>query len=512
MRFDTPIMGKTSPTRPASDKRAPVRTASAGVHKKLLKMLGASQVRMDTESLKAASLDNLRLSFLPDAVLFPEDHEAISKILILANSEHVPVTVRGAGSSTTGSAAPIKGGWVLDFSRWNKVKIDAVAGIAYAQPGATIATINEAAEKKGWLYPPDPSSHKYATIGGTIACNAGGMRGAKYGVTRDYILGLEGFLPTGEFVRWGADLRKFAAGYNLRDLWIGSEGMLGLITGAVLKLVPKPQSRATLLATFKNEALALNAVKVILTRRIVPSVLEFLDRQTVECTLRAEAMKGENLLAALLHTATPKEAPALLLIELDGHPAQVAEDKEMLRRSVITGALSLVEAHTAAEVEHLWAIRRRCSKAMFQMGDSKLNEDVVVPLRAQKELLRYTLQLKKETGLATPTFGHAADGNFHVHLMYNREDAVQRKAAEQGVQLLMEKVVSLGGAITGEHGIGLAKSAFLHLQHGKAEIETMKRIKTALDPNGILNPGKLFHPFPVWEHTPVKVELPWDHH
>lgn len=480
--------------------------------RKLLKALGSDQVRTDTDSLKTASLDNLRLSFLPEAVIFPTDNEAISKTLKLANELRVPITIRGAGTSTTGSASPVQGGWVIDFSKWNKVTIDPAAGIAYVQPGATIASINQTAEKKGWLYPPDPSSHKFATIGGTIACNAGGMRGAKYGVTRDYVMGLEGFLPTGEFVRWGADLRKFAAGYNLRDLWIGSEGMLGIVTGAVLKLVPKPQSRATLLATFKNEAHALDAVKSILTQRIVPSVLEFLDRQTVECTLRAEAAKGDSLLAGILNTTIPAKAPALLLIELDGHPAQVAEDKARLSLALSKNLISLREATDENQTAHLWAIRRRCSRAMFQMGDSKLNEDVVVPLRAQKELLRYTLRLKKETGLATPTFGHAADGNFHVHLMYNRGDPTQCKAAERGVQLLMEKVVSLGGAITGEHGIGLAKSAFLRLQHSPAEIATMLRIKKALDPNGILNPGKIFEPFPVWKHTPVKVHLPWDNH
>ncbi len=497
---------------PALNLKPPTSSPTASPLPKLLKALGPSQVRKDADSLKAASIDNLRLSFLPEAVIFPADNESIAKTLKLANEALVPITIRGAGTSTTGSASPVQGGWVIDLSKWNKVKIDPAAGIAYAQPGATIASINQAAEKKGWLYPPDPSSHKFATIGGTIACNAGGMRGAKYGVTRDYVMGLEGFLPTGEFVRWGADLRKFAAGYNLRDLWIGSEGMLGIITGTVLKLLPKPQSRVTLLATYKTEAHALDAVKAILTDRIVPSVLEFLDRQTVECTLRSEAAKGETLLANLLNAPNPTHAPALLLIELDGHPAQVAEDKARLSLALKKNLLCLQEAATEDQTTQLWAIRRRCSKAMFQMGDTKLNEDVVVPLRAQKELLRYTLQLKKETGLATPTFGHAADGNFHVHLMYNREDPAQSKAAERGVQLLMEKVVSLGGAITGEHGIGLAKSAFLRLQHGQAEIAAMIRIKKALDPNGILNPGKIFQPFPVWKHTPIKVHLPWDNH
>jgi glycolate oxidase len=455
----------------------------------------------DEASRDAVSLDNLKISFLPDAVLRPQEEKDIGEILKIANRFHIPVTVRGAGSATTGSATPVKKGWVIDMSHWNQVHIDAVSGMAYVQPGATTQSIRDAAEKEGWCYPPDPSSVNYCTIGGNIACNAGGMHGAKYGVTRDYVMALEGFLPTGEWVRWGANLKKFSAGYNLRDLWIGSEGTLGIITGAVLKLIKKPETERTFLASFKDDQTALQAVKSILSARLVPAVMEFLDQQTVDCTLKS----GFEL------PLQTKGVPAILLIELDGHPAVVEDETQQLKELLKPLAEDFRFSESNEEKELLWKIRRSCSKAMFQLGSSKLNEDIVVPLDAQIPLIEFTLQLKEETGLATPTFGHAADGNFHVHVMYNRDDPGQLKTAEAAVMKIMKKVVSLGGAISGEHGIGLAKTPFLRVQHQQAEINAMQAIKKALDPKDILNPGKIFTPFPVWEHTPDTRKMPWDH-
>jgi len=395
----------------------------------------------------------------------------------------------------------VKAGWVIDMAHWNQVHIDAVSGMAYVQPGATTQSIRDAAEKEGWCYPPDPSSVKYCTIGGNIACNAGGMHGAKYGVTRDYVMAMEGFLPTGEWVRWGANLKKFSAGYNLRDLWIGSEGTLGIITGAVLKLIKKPETERTFLASFKDDQTALQAVKSILSARLVPAVMEFLDQQTVDCTLKS----GFEL------PLQTKGVPAILLIELDGHPAVVEGETQQLKELLKPLAEDFRVSESDEEKELLWKIRRSCSKAMFQLGTNKLNEDVVVPLEAQIPLIEFTLQLKEETGLATPTFGHAADGNFHVHVMYNRDDPEQLKIAEAAVMKIMKKVVSLGGAISGEHGIGLAKTPFLRVQHQQAEINAMQAIKKALDPKGILNPVKIFTLFPVWEHTPDTRKMPWDH-
>jgi len=466
-----------------------------------MRALGGAQVRTDEAARFGASLDNLRLSFMPAAVVFPKDDAAIGTMLRLANEYRVPVTPRGAGTSTTGSACPVEGGWVLDLSKWKKIRVDPLAGVAHVEAGVVTAEIDAAAAKHGLFYPPDPSSLHYCTIGGNLALNAGGLRGAKYGVTRDYVMALEGFLPTGEFVRWGAPLRKFASGYNMRDLWVGSGGTLGVITRATLRLVARPAARHTFLAAFANEDAALRTVLAMMRARLTPAILEFMDRQTVECT---ERKWGRPVFA---------KAPraAVLLIEVDGSVADVAaQRKAVLAKLRAGGALAMRETDDTAKAEELWRVRRTCSQAMFQMGDAKLNEDVVVPPRSYRALLRYAAQLKRETGLATPTFGHAMDGNFHVHLMYHRASRGECRRAERGVAALMKKVVALGGAVTGEHGIGLAKSPFLRWQHTAAEIRAMQAVKRALDPRGILNPGQIFTPVSVWKYVPVKVRLPWD--
>jgi len=485
----------------ATDNSFATATAS------LRERIGTACVSDAPEDRYRASMDNLRLSRLPTAVVRPAEEEHVGIVLRLANAYRVPVTTRGAGSATTGATTPLHGGWVLDLSAWTEVHIDSEAMMAFVQPGATIESIDRAARACGLAYPPDPGSKRYSTIGGAIACNAGGLRGAKYGVTRDYVIALEGFLPSGDFVRWGTETRKFVSGYNMRDLWIGSEGTLGVVTGAILRLVPAPPARRTLLATFDDERAALTAARAILARHLVPSVMEFLDRQSVACT--------ERMWARTVDPSAPRapgtDAPAALLIEVDGTPESMEADWLAIRACIEPHARFLRAAENDEDAETLWTLRRSCSQAMFQLADTKLNEDVVVPLRHQIDLLDYTLELKAETGLPTPTFGHAADGNFHVHIMYCRDDPAQAAAAERGINLLMRRVVDLGGAITGEHGIGLAKSPFVALQHSRAEIEAMKAIKKALDPNNICNPGKIWEPFRVWDHPTEKVHMPWDH-
>ncbi|MEM9226336.1 MAG: FAD-linked oxidase C-terminal domain-containing protein [Verrucomicrobiota bacterium] len=484
--------------------QATLKQAAAALRRKL----PAGTLYLDEADRKAVSLDNSRIASLPAAVIKPESDDDIAQVLKLANRYGIPLVCRGGGSAATGATTPLLGGWVLDLSRWNRVRIDAVSGYAHVEVGAINAKVNEAAERKGWFYPPDPSSNAYCTIGGNIACNAGGLRAAKYGVTRDYVVALEGFLPTGEPVRWGRPLKKDVSGYNLRDLWIGSEGQLGVVTRAVLKLVPKPEARTTLLAAYANEADALRTVKAVLKARLVPAILEFIDRQSCACVLAKQEAEGSSL----PFKAAPQKPPALLLLELDGEPAQVRHQAKAVRAILAERALWSKQARDSAQAEALWQVRRTCSQAMFAQGDTKLNEDIVVPLQAQLPLLKYTLQLKRETGLATPTFGHAADGNFHVHVMFNWDDAVQRKRAQEAIDKIMHKVVELGGSITGEHGIGLAKSPYLRLQHSEAEIAAMQAIKQALDPKGILNPGKIFTPFDMWEQPRDRDwRFSWDH-
>ncbi len=466
----------------------------------LRKKLG-SRVATDEASLFAASFDGSKLAYPPEAVIRPRTEEEISEVLKLANRRRVPVTTRGGGSSLTGSASPRRGGWVLDLAHLTKLRIDRSTGMAYAQCGVLNGTLQRAAEKAGWFYPPDPSSQKYGTLAGNIACNAGGMRGGKYGVTRDYVLALRGVLPTGEIVYWGRDLKKYAAGYNMRDLWIGSEGTLGVITEAILRLIPKPPARRTLLASFRSEARALQTVKAILTERLTPSILEFLDRESVGC---AEGATGQAVFPG--NAGRP-----VLLIELDGHEAAVDEDRQRLLELLRPRAIAIREADDEKEVDALWEVRRKCSGAMFELGDSKLNEDVVVPLRSQTKLLAFIRKLSREKRVPIATFGHAADGNFHVNIMYHREDKDESARALEAVRALMAKVLELGGAISGEHGIGLAKTPFLALEHGAAEIAAMKAVKQALDPADILNPGKIFEVCEVWKKRPVRVRLPWDH-
>lgn len=459
------------------------------------------RVFVDEKSCFDASLDNLRLSFLPDAVVKVQTAAEVGAVLKLAHKYTIPVTARGAGSSATGSAVPLHGGWVLDVSALDDIKIDTVSRMVTAGAGAVTSEIQDQVEAVGLFYPPDPSSKKYSTIGGNIACNAGGLRCVKYGVTRDYVLGLEGFYANGSPFKLGLALKKYVSGLNLRDLLIGSEGTLGVITAATLKLIPKPQKRWTGMFAFKSEAAALKAVVALFDAGLNPSILEFLDRQSVTC---AERYTGH-----LIFDDCPRAS--ILLIEVDGRPAEVREQRTRLLEFMQSRAIAHREARTDARAEALWQVRRTCSQSMFSIADTKLNEDVVVPIQKQAELIRYTIALKKEIGLATPTFGHAGDGNLHVHIMYDRSNAEDAVKAKVGIKKLMQKVVDLGGVITGEHGVGLAKAPFMELQHSKAEIAAMRAVKDALDPKGILNPGKIFEPFEVWDHKPVQVKLPWDH-
>src|SRR5688572_17883570 len=474
----------------------PISAATTALKRKLGKIVDTSE-----KGCWAASFDSSKISFLPEAVVTPRREADIGPVLELANQHRVPVTVRGRGTTLMGSAAPVRGGWVIDMLKLNAVRIDEDAGMAYVGAGATNASVQRAADAKGWFYPPDPSSREYCTIGGNVACNAGGMHGGKYGVTRDFVIALRGFLPTGEFVEWGTATKKFAAGFNLRDLWIGSEGMLGVVTGAVLKLVPKPAARWTLLTSFTDEVAALKSAKVLFRARVQPAICEFLDRESVLCAERATGK-----------TVFPGQAGRpVILLELAGSVAEVDDLKMEVLAWAQSHALAYKEAHSRAEVDELWNVRRKCSGAMFELGDAKLNEDIVVPMRNYEAFARYITRLKKKSKLPIPTFGHLADGNLHVNIMYHRANAAETKSAEAAVQNLMETVVSFGGAISGEHGIGLAKTPFLRLQHNPAQVKAMQAVKKALDPRGILNPGKMFQEVRIWKYPKMQIHLPWDH-
>ena len=468
---------------------------------RLKRRLGARVVRTDAVARHEASFDSSKILFEAAAVIRPRKEADIGVVLELANKFRVPVTTRGRGTTLTGAAAPVRGGWVLDMLALKKIAIDGESGMAHVQAGAKVGDIQRAAEAAGWFYPPDPSSKEYCTIGGNIACNAGGMHGGKYGVTRDFVVALRGFLPTGEAVEWGTATKKFSAGFNMRDLWIGSEGMLGVVTGAVLKLIPQPAARWTLLTSFRDEAHALRSALALFRARVQPAICEFLDRESVLCAERA-----------MQTTIFPGQAGRpVILLELAGSSLDVREQRAAVLAWATRHASGHRVARDRAAAEQLWAVRRKCSGAMFELGDAKLNEDVVLPMRSYVQFAQFLGRLKRESGLHVPTFGHLADGNLHVNIMYHRADAKETRAAELAVQRLMETVVALGGAISGEHGIGLAKTPFLRIQHSPAQVRAMKAVKDALDPRGVLNPGKMFEVFRVWKHPRLEVHLPWDH-
>lgn len=470
-------------------------------------MLPDNVLQLDQEARYRASMDNMRYSRMPGAVITPRSEEDIALVLKLANVHRVPLVARGAGTAATGATSPERDGWVLDLSGWTSIEIDPLEAVATVQPGAVVADIDAAAREHGLMFPPDPGSKKFATAGGIIACNAGGLRGAKYGVTRDYVLALRGLLPTGEAVNWGRPLRKQVAGYNLRDLWVGSEGTLGIITRAWFRLIPAPEATHTALAAYGNEADAFDTIDSIIRSRLNPSILEYLDKETTLASLRLHAEKGLPLPTFL----EGSEPGALLLFELDGSHRELEEKRQALAELLRPAGSKVSHASNEEEAELLWSVRRRCSQAMFQYGPSKINEDIVVPHRSQRALMGKLAEIRQRYGLPTPTFGHAADGNFHVHLMYDRKDDDQRARAAQGLAELMQAVVDLGGCISGEHGIGLAKSPFLEMQVGSEEKALMSSLKRFFDPHNILNPGKIFEPFEVWDKPREDVHLPWDH-
>ena len=472
---------------------------SADALAKLKLGLGAC-IHTDDESLFQASFDGLKVERRPSVVIKPESTEQVGDVLSIANEFEVPVTTRGAGSSLTGGATPLLGGWVLDLSGLNEIEIDEENMLVRCGPGAIVSDLQKKASDAGLFYPPDPSSRKFCTIGGNIACNAGGLRCVKYGVTRDYVLALSGYLATGEFVTWGRATRKFATGYNLRDLWIGSEGTLGVVTEAILRLIPQPLKRRTFIAACPSEEIALSAPVTLIKMGVRPSIIEFLDQWTVDCL---QKYTGKEIFPGL-------GANPVLLIELDSPGASLETESKILEDWLAEVALQSSVAKNEAEAEDFWEVRRQGSSSMKKLADTKLNEDIVVPLDRQVELVHFVSSLREKSKLKIGVFGHCGDGNLHVNFMYNESDDEETNRAVGALRKLMQKVVGLGGAISGEHGVGLAKTPFVRMQFNDAEWRTMKSIKQALDPKGILNPGKIFDVFNPWEQKKVSAPLSWE--
>lgn len=458
------------------------------------------RVRTESSELFHASYDGLKIQGSTSACIVVDHTKQVGEVLKLAHEFQVPVTTKGAGSSLTGGATPIQGGWVLDLSKLNHLELDEKNRIARCGPGVVVSNLQSEAEKLGLFYPPDPSSKDFCTIGGNVACNAGGLRCVKYGVTRDYVLALSGYMANGDQVTWGRATRKFATAYNVRDLWIGSEGTLGVVTEITLRLVEKPLCRTTFLGAFASDELALSASLALSELRIRPSILEYMDKWTINCL---QDYTGVQVFEGL--AANP-----MLLIELDGSETEVSRQSGILTDWLSKHSLAFRVAEREEEAENLWQVRRQGSSAMKKLASTKLNEDVVVPLDQQVDLVRFVESLRHQFNLKIGVFGHCGDGNLHVNFMYDENDEEETTRSVEALTSLMKKVIELGGAISGEHGVGLAKTPFVRDQFNQAEWEVMKSIKQSLDPKGILNPGKIFQIFKPWEKEKLKVDLHWE--
>ncbi len=465
----------------------------------LCEQLGAC-VETAYEQREDHSYDGLKISSLPDAVIRVKEAVQVGKVLKIANQYGIPVTTRGAGSSLTGGATPIRGGWVLDLSLLDHLEIDEENQLARCGPGVVVAELQAKAAETGLFYPPDPSSKKFCTLGGNVACNAGGLRCVKYGVTRDYVLSLGGYLANGEYVQWGRATRKFATGYNIRDLWVGSEGTLGVVTDITLRLIDLPSSTRTFLGVFQSDEIALSSPQALRKLGLRPAILEYMDPWTIDCL---QKYVGTEVFPGI-------EPHPMLLIEVDGSEQEVEAQGKLLERWMAETALTYRSAATLEEAEKLWDVRRQGSSSMKKLASTKLNEDVVVPLDQQVELVRSVEELRKRHQIKIGVFGHCGDGNLHVNLMYDEENTEETERAVSALRELMSKVISLGGAISGEHGVGLAKTPFVREQFNDAEWDAMRAVKRALDPKNILNPGKIFDVFHPWEQKKISVTLSWE--
>ena len=449
----------------------------------LRNIVGNDHIRSDQSALEIYGVDALGKGHPPDIVVIPENTEQIAAIARLCNAERVPLVVRGAGTGFTGGAVPTCGGVLLSMERFNRIlEIDGLNLLAIVEPNVINADLQRAVEKVGLFYPPDPASLNQSSIGGNVAECAGGPRAFKYGTTKRYVLALEAVLPTGEVIDTGSKAVKNVVGYDLTQLLVGSEGTLAIITKITLRLVPKPQANATLLATFDGIRGAVDAVSELIRRRVVPAALELIDSDAL-------AAIQENLGGGLVAPGTG----AALIVEVDGTTRGVEEDLDAVVdacRSV--GAVEISRARDEAERDTIWSVRRQTSAALKATGLVKINHDVVVPRGRVPELFDVIAELKQAYNLRVAAFGHAGDGNIHVNLLLKPGDAGEAARAKQAERFLFTRVVALEGSISGEHGIGFAKAPYLPIELSAEEIALMKRVKAAFDPNGILNPGKIF--------------------
>jgi glycolate oxidase len=449
----------------------------------LQNIVGPADILTTPEDLIPYSFDGTAaMKQMPGCVVFARNTEHVVAILKLANESKIPVVTRGSGTGLSGGSLPVTDCIVLCLVKMDKIlELDRANLTMLVETGVTTLTVSDAANAAGLFYPPDPGSMKISTIGGNVAENSGGLRGLKYGVTRNYVMGLEVVLPDGEILWTGNKCVKDVAGYSLRDLFIGSEGTLGVITKVLLKLIPKPATKKTLVATFAQMDQAAQAVSDIIAAQIIPCTLEFLDRTTIHC-VEDYAKIG-----------LPLDCEALLLMETDGHPAAVADEavrmEELARKN---GALEIRVAKDDAEATKLALARRSAFSALARVAPTTILEDVTVPRSELARMIRFVAAVATKYKLRIGTFGHMGDGNLHPTFLTDERNKEEMHRVEEAFKEIFAEAIRLGGTITGEHGIGMAKKSFLPKFAGDAQMRVMRELKRSLDHKQILNPGKMF--------------------
>jgi len=455
---------------------------SEQIIKELKSIVGKDNVFTSKADRICYSYDATQQSFLPDVVVHPGSTDEISRVMKLANRELIPVFPRGAGSGFTGGSLPTRGGIVLCTERMDRILlIDEENLVATVEPGVVTEQFQKEVEKRGLFYPPDPASLKFSTLGGNVAECAGGPRCIKYGVTKDFIIGLEVVTPIGDIITTGGPTMKGVVGYDLTKLMCGSEGTLGVITRIVIKLLPLPEAKKTMLVLFDSIDGAAQAVSAIIRSKIIPATLEFMDGRTLDCVRQATDLE------------VPEGARAVLIIEVDGDREFL--DKQATRIAEIIKPLGVVEtriATTPEESEALWQIRRSVSASLRKVNPDKYNEDICVPRSKVPEMIRKVDAIAEKYAIPIVNFGHAGDGNIHVNIMVNKKVSGDTLKAEGAIRDVFKAALELGGTMSGEHGVGIAKAPYIPLEITPEAASYMKAIKQALDPNNILNPGKIF--------------------
>ena len=453
------------------------------VIEKLQQALGAEAVRTSPEDLSVYAFDGTAILFqLPTCVVLPESVDQVATILTIANDMATAVVTRGSGTGLAGGSVPSPGCIVLCLVKLNQVlEVDTANLTMTVEPGVLTQKIADTATAAGLFYPPDPGSIKISTIGGNVANNSGGLRGLKYGVTRDYVMALEVVLADGRVLQTGTKCVKDVAGFSLRDLFIGSEGTLGVMTKITLKLIPPPETKATMLGLFDQMTDAARTISAIIEARIIPCTLEFLDRTTVACV------------EEFAHIGLPTDVEALTLMEVDGHPAQVAEAADQIEKIALEhGAREVRRASSEEEATRLASARRTAFSALARRAPTVILEDVTVPRSELAKMVAAVERIAKEHDLEVGTFGHMGDGNLHPTFLTDERDQVEMQRVEVAMKEIFQTAIDLGGTITGEHGVGLAKKPFLRGALGEVPLDVMKSLKGVFDPKGILNPGKIF--------------------